>query len=202
VINNNDIYTKGQIEKLGNAIIYLCEKLTPYNQASKTHILKLVFILEELSIKKNGLPFFGLRFDVWKLGPVSKDLYIELTEESNLLADFIEKEVKDGKTLIYPKRAFSDDEFSDHDILLLEEVSERFKYCTASELINFTHRKESPWFITAQRNGLVEILESGQINATDIEVDFTVLIANEKDKLAIYKGHQEFLHHTRSLKNL
>lgn len=194
-------YTKNQIEKLGNAIIYLCQKLSPFTQVSKTHILKLVFILEEVSVKKFGLPFFGLRYDVWKLGPVSKDLYIELTEEPSFLAGFIEKETIDGKTLIKPKREFSDDEFSDNDIALLEQVTDRFKLCTATELINFTHRKESPWFITAQQHGLVEILESGQMNATNIEIDLAMLIADEEDKLTLYKAHNEFLNQTKSLKN-
>ena len=55
-----DIYTKNQIDKLGNTLIYLCGKL---ERASKTHLLKLVFIIEEISIKKFGIPFFDLRFD-------------------------------------------------------------------------------------------------------------------------------------------
>lgn len=201
MLNNSGTYTKNQIEKLGHSIIFFCQKLSPFTQVSKTHILKLVFILEEVSIKKSGIPFFGIRFDVWKLGPVSKDLYIELTEETNLLNDYIKKEFRDGKTLISPSREFSDDEFSDQDLLLLEQVSERFKYCTAQELINFTHRKESPWYITAQQHGLVEILESGQINATNIEIDFSTIIEDQEDKLALYNGHREFLNHTKILKD-
>lgn len=198
---HSEIYTKSQIDKLGNSIIFLCQKLSPFTEVSKTHILKLIFIIEEVSVKRFGLPFFGLRFDVWKLGPVSKDLYIELTEDSNLLSAFIEKKAVDGKIVIRPKHDFSDDEFSDNDMALLEEVADRFKYCSAKELINFTHRKESPWFITAQKHGLVETLESGQINATNIEIDLSVLIADEEDKLAIYKGHREFLNQAKSLKS-
>ncbi|HSC53294.1 MAG TPA: Panacea domain-containing protein [Phnomibacter sp.] len=196
-----DSYTKNQIDKLGNAIIFLCEKLLPYTQISKTHILKLVFILEEISVKRFGIPFFGLRFDVWKLGPVSKDLYIDLSGEPNLLSAFIDISNNADRSIISPKLPFSDDEFNDIEIQLMEDIAERFKYCTATELINFTHRKDSPWFVTAQRHGLVEILEAGETNATNIEIDLSELIKEDEAKLAIYRSHQEFLKQTKSLKS-
>jgi uncharacterized phage-associated protein len=196
-----EIYTKADIDKLGNTLVFLCQKLSPYTQVSKTHLLKLVFILEEFSVKKFGVPFFNLRFDVWKLGPVSKDLFVELTDEPVLLADYISKdEVDKGKFVICPKRDFSDDEFSDNEMDLLEEVAERFKFCTAKELINFTHRKNTPWYNAAQKHGLVEDLEAGRINTTDIEIDLSELIEEEEQKLALYKTHKEFLSQSKSLK--
>ena len=124
-----EIYAKSQLDKLGNALIFLCQKISPYTQVSKTHLLKLIFIIEEISVKKFGIPFFNLRFDVWKLGPVSKDLYVELTDEPNLLSEYITKEaIEKDKFIICPKHEFSDDEFSDNEMALLEEVAERFKY--------------------------------------------------------------------------
>ena len=80
------LYTQNQLDKLGNTLIFLCKNL---EKATKTHLLKLVFIIEEISIMKFGVPFFDLRFDVWKLGPVSKDLFVELTDELNLLEPYI-----------------------------------------------------------------------------------------------------------------
>jgi len=201
-VNRPETYTKSQLDKLGNALIFLCQRICPYTPVSKTHLLKLIFIIEEVSILRSGLPFFGLRFDVWKLGPVSKDLYVELTDEPNLLSDYISKEEVDGgKFTICPKHEFSDDEFSDNEMALLEEIADRFKFCTAKELINYTHRKNSPWYTTAQRHGLVEALESGQMNTTDIEIDLSELIQEEEQKLALYRGHKEFLVQSKSLKN-
>jgi uncharacterized phage-associated protein len=196
-----ETYSPGQIEKLGNAIIFLCNKISPWGPVSKTHILKLVFILDEISIKKYGIPLLGLRYDLWKLGPVSKDLYIELTEEPNLLSNYISKSLVDNKYLINPIREFSDDEFSDQEMQLMEEVSERFKLCTTRELINFTHRNESPWYITAQQNGLLDDLESGKMNATNIEVDMSLLLQNDEIKLARYHDYLDFLAQTKKLKS-
>lgn len=196
-MTKQDIYTKNQIEKLGNTLIYLCENL---EKASKTHLLKLIFIIEEISIKKFGIPFFGLRFDVWKLGPVSKDLFVELTDEPNLLEPYISKDIKDGYPCISAKKKFSDDEFTDNEMALLKEVAERFKYCTANELINFTHKKNTPWYNAAQRNGVLELLESGQMTTTNIEINLAEDIEDDAAKISLYNSYKEFLSQSKSLK--
>ncbi len=191
-----EIYTKNQIDKLGNTLIFLCEKMVPI---SKTHLLKLVFIIEDISIKKFGIPFFDLRFDVWKLGPVSKDLFVEFSGEPTLLADYLFKETRNDNSFIIPKKKFSDDEFNDNEIALLNEISQRFSYCSAQELVNFTHRKGSPWYNTAVKHGILELLETGKITTTDIEIKLYEFIDDDR-KLAIYENHKEFLSVSKSLK--
>lgn len=193
----NSIYTKDQIDKLGNAIIFLCERIKPL---SKTKLLKLIYLIEEFSVKKYGMPFFNLRFDVWKLGPVSRDLYAEITSEPFLLEDYIDKEVRKGNVFVTPKRKFSDDEFNDLEIALLEQVASTFKRSTADELINLTHRKHSPWYTTAQKNGLLEPFEKGLATTSDVEIDLSVMLADDPGKLAVYNGHKEFLDQSRRLK--
>ncbi|HTF30558.1 MAG TPA: Panacea domain-containing protein [Flavitalea sp.] len=198
---DGEIYTKNQINKLGNALIYLCDKMLAVKEpVSKTHLLKLVFIIEEISVKKYGIPFFDLRFDVWKLGPVSKDLFVELSDEPSLLVDFIRTEVTDKATYIYPRRPFSDDEFSDIELELLKTVSERFLYCTAGELINVTHSKNSPWYKTAVENGILDMLESGQMTTSNVEIDLAEVIAHDEQKLALYKSYKDFLSMSKSMK--
>jgi uncharacterized phage-associated protein len=189
-----EVYTSGQIDKLGNTLIFLCEKM---QSVSKTHLLKLVFIIEEISVKKYGIPFFDLRFDVWKLGPVSKDLFVELSGEPNLLAGYI---TKDEKNYIIPKKKFSDDEFTDNELKLLDQIADRFLYCTANELINYTHKQQSPWYKTALKNGVLELLESGKMTTTDIEIKLDEIIEDDADKLALYKSHKNFLLQSKSLK--
>ena len=105
---NSSIYTKDQLAKLGNAIIFLCDRIKPL---SKTKLLKLIYLIEEASIKRHGVPFFNIRFDVWKLGPVSRDLFVEITSEPDLLEDYIIKVSRDGGVFVKPKQKFSDDEF-------------------------------------------------------------------------------------------
>jgi uncharacterized phage-associated protein len=196
-----DIYTQNQIDKLGNTLIFLCNKMQKAGEkVSKTHLLKLIFIIEEISVKKYGIPFFDLRFDVWKLGPVSKDLFVELSGEPNLLADYITRETDNEITYIKPKKEFSDDEFSDIELQLLEEISERFLYCTANELINVTHRKNSPWYNAAVKNGILNELEAGKIVTTDIEINLEETIEEDERKVSLYRNHKDFLAISKSLK--
>lgn len=197
-----EIYSKNQIDKLGNALIYFCNKMREVGEdVSKTHLLKLIFILEEIAVKKYGIPLFDLRFDVWKLGPVSKDLFVELSEEPDLLAPYITRKIIDSNVHIQARKEFSDDEFNDKELELLEEVAERFKYCTAKELINFTHRNGSIWYRTALKNEVLEHLEKGQMTTTNIEIPLHELIQDDKEKLALYNSHKEFMAFSKSLKS-
>ncbi|GAA0528433.1 putative phage-associated protein [Chitinophaga japonensis] len=168
---------------------------------TKTKLLKLIYIIEELSVRKYGVPFFDLKFDVWKLGPVSRDLFVELSSEPVLLAEYIIREEATDTTVIKPKQQFSDDEFNDTEIKLLEEIAEKFRHSSANDLVLFTHRKHSPWYLTAQRNGLLEYFESGQMNATDVEIDLSQLLEDQPEKLLFYKDHKEFIQQSKRLKS-
>lgn len=120
MITTNTVYTKNQLDKLGNAIIFLCNKMSLFGPVSKTQVLKLGYILEEFSIRQWGTPFFGLHFKVWKMGPVSPDLYLEFTEGPSLLSAFITVQYQDQRTVVSPAKPFCDDEFSDQELALLE----------------------------------------------------------------------------------
>ncbi|MGN6398734.1 MAG: Panacea domain-containing protein [Mucilaginibacter sp.] len=195
--SNATVYTKDQLAKLGNAIIFLADRINPL---SKTKLLKLIYLIEELSVKKYGAPFFNVRFDVWKLGPVSRDLYVEITSEPDLLEAYIIKEERSGGIYVKPKKEFSDEEFNDLEIALLEDVVKAYGKYTADQLIELTHRKHSPWYVTAQKNGLLEHFENDLANTSDVEIDLSYLIEQDAQKLALFKGHKDFLEHSKRLK--
>lgn len=197
-VQKPELYTQGQLDKLGNTLIYLCNNL---ERPTKTHLLKLVFIIEEISVTKFGIPFFDLRFDLWKLGPVSKDLYVELSEELTLLEPYVKKESKSDMIVFSAKKEFSDDEFTDNEMALLNEITNRFKYCTANELVNFTHKRNSPWYNAALKNGVLELLEAGKMNTTDIEINLAELIQEDDEKMTMYNSHKEFLSQAKRLKS-
>lgn len=191
-------YTRDQIDKLGNGIIFLCEKMGPL---PKTKLLKLLFLIEELSVKKYGLPVFGLRFDVWKLGPVPEDLFYELSSEPNILKKYIGREFKNSSYVISPKIKFSDDEFNDIELRLLEDVAARFKKQNSYQLIHLTHREHSLWHRTASENGLIERFNKGLTTSSDVQIDFLKAIEGEPDKVELYNSHKEFLEQIKRLKS-
>ena len=191
-------FSNSEIDKLGNAVVYLAERIKPL---SKTKLLKLIYLIEEYAVRTYGLPFFNLDFSVWKLGPVSRDVFVDLSsDEPVLLANYITRTITDGSVFITPKTAFSDDEFSDNEIELLEHIVETFQTTSAADLIQLTHRKHSLWYITAQENGVLEHLETGHLNSTEIPIDFSRLLESMPLKKEIYQDQLSYLRNTKSLK--
>lgn len=176
-------YSVDQLEKIGQTVVYLGENI---QNLSKTKILKLLYILDEISIKKSGIPFLNLKYKVWKFGPVSEELYIDLSSKTKLLDKFIIKDDEEGNGKICNKIPFCDDEFSDNDIELMNFVILKYGGLTVKELVSYTHRLNSPWYNTAKENSVLELLENESINNTEIVIDMSKLIAHDLKKQEIY----------------
>ena len=181
--------SENQLNKVGNSIIYLAEKIP---NLSKTKILKLIYILDELSIKKSGVPFFNLKYKVWKFGPVSEEIFIDLSSETTLFKNYFKRTYNEKGTCIEPVNTFNDDEFTDNDIELIDFVVEEFGDKTAKQLVGYTHRKNSPWHKTADKNRVLDLLESEEINNTELLVEMKSLISHDKRKSNIYNDYLEF----------
>ncbi|HEY9082892.1 MAG TPA: Panacea domain-containing protein [Vicingaceae bacterium] len=181
-------YSPEQISKIGNTIIFLASKI---DDLSKTKLLKLLYILDEQSIKKSGIPFLNLQYQVWKFGPVSKNIFIELSSSPTILKEYVERSMSDDNTYIVPKVDFCDDEFSKNDIELLEKVVDKFGGMNSTELVSYTHRKGSLWYRVAKENGVLELLENEVIGDTDYMIDLSDLISNDERKKQIYMDFVE-----------
>jgi len=180
-------YTPEQLDKLGNTILFLIDAIKPLY---KTKLLKLIYLIDELSTARNGVPFLGLEYKVWQAGPVNSDLYEELNQPY-LLDSFITLEQNAKGVQVIGKRKFSDNEFSEMEINLLKEIISRYKNTPADKLVEITHRKSAPWYIIAAENNLLEAFDEKKINTTDIPVDLTLLIKNDPHKMAIYNENIE-----------
>ena len=177
--------TSQQLNKLGNTLVYLANNVSELN---KTKILKLLYILEEKAIKKFGYPFFGFDFQLWKFGPVLKDVYIDLSEDSpQLLKGYIQKDPLDSSIFI-PVTDFIDDEFSDNDIFLMDSIVKFAKNKTAKDLVNFTHDENSLWKKSAIKNGVYEQLETQSKNSTDFLIDFSLLFEDNSFQKERYEN--------------
>ncbi|HEY4287426.1 MAG TPA: Panacea domain-containing protein [Puia sp.] len=180
-------YTNEQIERLGNTVLFLEQRIQPLY---KTKLLKLIYLLDELATARNGFPFLGLDYKLWQAGPINSDLYEELNEPY-LLESFISLRQDEKGIQVIGKKKFSDDEFSEMEVNLLKEIVERYKTASAEKLVEITHRKAAPWYIIAKENNLLEPFQEHKINTTDIPVDLTLLIKNDPKKMAIYQENLE-----------
>ena len=180
--------TNEQLDKVGNAMIFLSERIPAI---PKTKMLKLLYLLDEFSIKNSGIPFFNLQYKAWKLGPVAEEIFIELSDKLFRFGKFIATQNTENGIVIFPKSVFCDGEFSDNDIDLLEHVVERFKASSIKQLIEYTHRPNSPWRITTEENGVYELLNQGLINNTEIVIDMSCLVGHDERKKIIFEQYIE-----------
>jgi uncharacterized phage-associated protein len=182
------LLTNEQMDKIGNAMIFLAERIP---NLSKTKMLKLLYVLDELSISRSGIPFFNLQYKVWKLGPVAEGIFVELSDKLYRLDKYVATGIENGNIYINPKTDFCDDEFSDNDIELLEFTVKEFRDTTAKDMIAYTHRPTGLWYHTATANGLLQQLESGLISNTDIIIDMGQLVLHDERKRSIYTHYIE-----------
>ena len=79
-------FSEASRQKLGNAVAYVAQRAKhPY----KTEVLKLLFLMEERMVQQYHVPFLGIPFSVWRLGPVSVDVFEELSDGPTLLEDYV-----------------------------------------------------------------------------------------------------------------
>ncbi|MBL7736495.1 MAG: SocA family protein [Chitinophagaceae bacterium] len=188
--------TKQQVDKLGNTLIYLSSRVGEFN---KTKILKLLFLLDESSIKKYGYPFLGFDYYLWQHGPVLKEVFIDLSEELELLKDYIKRNKHDAN-IYEAAKDFSDDEFSDNDISLMDDIIKFAKNKTAKDLVDYTHNENSLWQKSAIKNGVYEQLKNKKLSYTDHTIDFLLLFEDDNVLKERYESSLENLEFKKKLK--
>lgn len=193
LIIKNMKLTQADRNKIGNAVVYIAQRVS---NLSKTKLLKLLYLMEEYSVRRFQTPFLGLPFEVWQAGPVVKDIFIDLSETPVILDGYVEKEVEDGKTYIKSTADFSDDEFSDNDITVMDDILHRYGNKTAKQLVELTHRKDGLWYATAKRNNLLEGFEQKVINNSDCQIDLSECLADCGREF--YNEQMDFLKMTRA----
>lgn len=163
-------FSEDSKRKLGNTLIYMAEH-TP--QLSKTKVLKLLFLMEEYMVKRYHVPFLALPFEVWQAGPVAKDIFIDLSDNGNLLCEFVKTEIIDGGAYIQALKPFCDDEFSDCEIEMMEEIIKKHGDKSAKQLVKEVHKEGSLWYNVAKRNNLLEDFANGTANNSSHLIDFS-----------------------------
>lgn len=162
-------FSESSRQKLGNAVVYIADKAKyPY----KTEVLKLLFLMEEQMVLRYHIPLLGIPFNVWRMGPVSVDVYEELSDSPQLLDDFVKLKNTGKGNRVIPIREFCDDEFSDAEINVMESVMKKYGSMTSEQLIAETHREGSLWWNTAKETGLLQDFEEKRASCSNVVLDF------------------------------
>lgn len=182
-------------ELVGNIIILLAEKCAPLYH---TKLIKMLYLIDEKAIKDSGIPITWLDYKVWQYGPVDPAIF-HINEN---FGEYVSSTVKNGyngtpTTIISPLREFNDDELSDYDLDIINEVIEECKDKTACELVDLTHKPGSPWDIAKKRNDL----DFSIANISDVRVDMRVLIESSPEKQECYKEAYDHMAFMRVVKS-
>jgi uncharacterized phage-associated protein len=151
--------------KIGNLLNYLSTRIPGI---SMTKALKLLYLIDETSYMRTGVPVTWLDYKVWEMGPVAEELYNELRYDQSLhqngeminLEAFIsteKKEIADGQIqiAIYPKGAAYMGEFSAFETELIDNVIDRFGTYSAKQLISLLHEENTLWHKSVANNNLL-----------------------------------------------
>ena len=163
-------FSEDSKQKLGNTLIYIAERAP---QLSKTKLLKLLFLMEEYMVKRYHMPFLALPYEVWQAGPVAKDIFIDLSDGVVLLQDFVKTEMKENGMYIKAIKPFCDDEFSDCEIEMMDDIIKKHGHKTATQLVKEVHQEGSLWYEAAKENGLLEDFANGISNNSSCLIDFS-----------------------------
>ncbi len=188
-------------EKIGFVLNYLASNI---EILSMTKALKLLYIIDETSIKETGTPITWLDYKVWEMGPVAIDVYNEIKRKEYLcyhgkqitFDDYVELSIvdKNDREEIYikPKVEFNKQIFNKYELDLFYMTVFKFGNWTAPELINYLHEEGSLWDKVVKQHNLDEHFE--KVNkTTNYSIVFTELIEDDPMLLMANKASLEAL---------
>lgn len=171
-------------DKIGNLLALLATRLKPLYQ---TKMIKMVYLIDELKVKDNGVPLTWLDYKVWQFGPVAPELYY-LRDNNTVFSNYVGAVRDSNGTLIVPKQEFNKSKFSARDMRIIEEAIRLYGNMNAEELVDLTHGEGSLWSITKDENN---IDFSSQIaNTSNISMNLSRLI-DDDEKLDNYYGAKD-----------
>ena len=173
-----------QKEKAYQAIMFFCDHTSI---CYKKKLYKLLYILDFEHFEQTGRSVTGYDYFAWKMGPVPTELHEAIeNEDAELLKhfDIIRESIGEFEGLkLERKDVFDERYFSDRELELMKNISDRFYQATGNEMEAYTHREGTPWHTVWEKEGRKqkEIPYSYQLaHLSDIERDVILDIVEER----------------------
>lgn len=137
-------YKMPSLAKFTEMVVFFTERLQPW----KTKLNKLLFYADFAMYKQTGYSISGAKYRAIPMGPVPNkfnSIFEYLT--NNAIVDIYYTTFSDGGTgeQYNPnlKREFNAELFAEKELLVLENIAERFKNTTTNEIIEISHREKA-----------------------------------------------------------
>ena len=179
--------------KIGNLIAMLAMKIP---NLYSTKVLKMLYLIDETSVKETGLTVTDLNYKVWIKGPVPVPVYFDLLHEDSILKEYFDtKRVcitnnKKAAIQITPKEntTIDDSEFSEYELELIERIVNEFGDWSTTKLIKHLHKEGSAWKKVVDDNNLDELFAVDEVNVTNYPIDFASLIKDKPYQHSVFKS--------------
>ncbi len=146
------------IEITGNILVYIASQVQPLYI---TKLLKLIYLIDEHSVSKTGVPITWLDYKAWQFGPVPPFLFNDVSFNNlHYFSPFISvtyEETNGIKELRIKTQAhFDEGIFSINQLKIIESVIKTFKNFSTSKLIEYLHKEGSLWHTIVKERNLEE----------------------------------------------
>lgn len=194
-------------EKIGQILNYFASNI---DHLSMTKSLKLLYILDETSVKETGTLLTWLDYKVWEMGPVAIDIYNEIkrdeiicfkgkelksTEYVNI--EYIQRPEKE-EIYLTSKSEFDTSIFNQYELDLLHMTVFKFGNWNATELINYLHEEGSLWHQMVKNHNLEDHFKTYS-KITNYSIEFTELIEDDQLLMMAYQSALDYFQFKDSL---
>lgn len=177
-------------KKVGALVAYLCF-LMPDIQLRK--LLKLVYLIDEESVRQRSIPVTWLDYYAWKKGPVAPEVYAVKYGALSRYVSCVKK--ADDKWHVNAVRAkdclFRKDinEFSDWEKLLIDHIVEKYGSMDADSLTEETHQTDSLWSQVVSENNI----DFESCSKSDCDIDLNKLNVEDSAKM-VFEDAQDAMY--------
>lgn len=200
--NLHSMFRDLQNEKIGNLLVYLASNI---KDLGITKTLKLLYLIDETSVREVGTPVTWLEYKVWEMGPVAVDVYNEVQHlKQSTLSSFISVERKPAfdyeTTIIKAIKNFDDSEFNDYEMELIDRIIKKYGSMLAKNLVDILHKEDTLWHKNVIKNEL-KFAFSLYNKRSNVVIELADLIADNDLKLIAYKSAVNALEFQTQLAN-
>lgn len=157
-------YKMPNLEKFTEMVVFFTERMQPW----KTKLNKLLFYADFVMHKQTGYSISGVQYRAIPMGPVPNNfnsIFEYLANNNHVDVNYtpfpdggIGEQFKPNS-----KRAFHAELFSKSELQIVENIAERFKNTSTSEIIELSH-KEKAWKENKDEKKLIDYAYSYDLN--------------------------------------
>ncbi|OFY39384.1 MAG: DNA-binding protein [Bacteroidetes bacterium GWF2_40_14] len=157
-------FKRPDFEKFTEMVVFFTAKQEQW----KTKLNKLLFYADFSMYAQSGMSISGVQYRAIPKGPVPKNyqgLFEYLVSKEDIIIEY-ETFTSGNMGELFkpnPNRPFKSDLFSQKELLVLEEISQRFSKTTTQEIVDASH-KEKAWIENSEGNKIIDYKYGFELN--------------------------------------